>query len=89
MIVGENARSEDIDVNAIKEKQQTNIRAAAADQTVKLVPAKRLSLEEALEFLRADECVEVTPGAVRLRKLELEGVARMKAARRARQAART
>jgi GTP-binding protein len=88
MIVGENARSEDIDVNAIKEKQQTNIRAAAADQTVKLVPAKRLSLEEALEFLRADECVEVTPGAVRLRKLELEQVARMKAARRARQAAR-
>ncbi|MGZ5388374.1 MAG: translational GTPase TypA, partial [Solirubrobacterales bacterium] len=67
----------------------TNIRAAAADQTVKLVPAKRLSLEEALEFLRADECVEVTPGAVRLRKLELEQVARMKAARRARQAART
>ncbi|MGZ5412185.1 MAG: translational GTPase TypA [Solirubrobacterales bacterium] len=89
MIVGENARSEDIDVNALKEKQQTNIRAAAADQTVKLVPAKRLSLEEALEFLRADECVEVTPGAVRLRKLELEQVARMKAARRARQAART
>ena len=89
MIVGENARSEDIDVNAIKEKQQTNIRAAAADQTVKLVPAKRLSLEEALEFLRADECVEITPGAVRLRKLELEQVARMKAARRVRQAART
>src|SRR6187551_3539243 len=56
MIVGENSRAEDIDVNAIKEKQQTNVRAASADQMLKLVPAKRLSLEEAVEFIRADEC---------------------------------
>jgi predicted membrane GTPase involved in stress response len=64
MIVGDNSRAEDIDVNAVKEKQQTNVRAAAADQTVRLVPAKRLSLEEAIEFVREDECVEITPGSV-------------------------
>ncbi len=68
MIVGENSRAEDIDVNAIKEKQQTNVRAAAADQLIRLVPAKRLSLEEAIEFIRADECVEITPESVRPRK---------------------
>jgi GTP-binding protein len=84
MVIGENARSEDIDVNAIKEKHQTNVRAAAADQLVRLVPAKRLSLEQALEFLRADECVEVTPDAVRLRKVDLDQTARVKIARRAR-----
>ena len=83
MIVGENARSEDIDVNAIREKQQTNVRAASADQTVRLVPAKHLSLEEALEHVREDECVEITPESLRLRKVELEGVARMKSARKA------
>ncbi len=88
MIVGENARSEDIDVNAIREKQQTNVRAASADQTVRLVPAKRLSLEEALEHVREDECVEITPEALRLRKVELEGVARMKSARKAKQVER-
>ena len=81
MVIGENARSEDIDVNAIKEKQQTNVRAAAADQTVRLVPAKRLTLEQALEFLREDECVEITPEAIRLRKVELEQTARVKQAR--------
>jgi GTP-binding protein TypA/BipA len=84
MVIGENARSEDIDVNAIKEKHQTNVRAAAADQLVRLVPARRLSLEQALEFLRADECVEVTPDAVRLRKVELDQIARVKVARRQR-----
>ncbi|MBA2546603.1 MAG: translational GTPase TypA, partial [Solirubrobacterales bacterium] len=88
MIVGENARSEDIDVNAIREKQQTNVRAASADQTVRLVPAKSLSLEEALEHVREDECVEITPEALRLRKVELEGVARMKSARKAKQVER-
>src|SRR6476660_5228 len=61
MVIGENSRAEDLDVNAIKEKQQTNVRAASADEMVKLVPAKRLSLEEAVEFIRADECVEITP----------------------------
>ena len=84
MVIGENARREDIDVNAIKEKQQTNVRAAAADQLVRLVPAKRLSLEQALEFLREDECVEVTPEAVRLRKVDLDQTAGVKVARRER-----
>jgi GTP-binding protein len=89
MVIGENARAEDIDVNAIKEKHQTNVRAAAADQLVRLVPAKRLSLEQALEFLREDESVEVTPEAVRLRKVDLAQTARVKAARRERAASRT
>jgi len=81
MIVGENARSEDLDVNAVKEKHQTNVRAASADLLVRLTPATRLSLENSLEFLRDDECVEVTPESVRLRKLVLEKTARQKAAR--------
>ena len=88
MIVGENARSEDIDVNAIREKQQTNVRAASADQTVRLVPAKKPSLEEALEHVREDECAEITPDAVRMRKVELEAIARVKTARKAKQAVR-
>ncbi len=82
MVIGENARNTDLDVNAIKEKQQTNVRAAAADETVRLVPAKRLSLEQSLEFLREDECVEVTPDAVRLRKAELDQTERVKLARK-------
>jgi GTP-binding protein len=81
MIVGENARSEDLDVNAVKEKHQTNVRAASADLLVRLTPATRLSLENSLEFLRDDECVEVTPDSVRLRKLVLDKNARQKAAR--------
>jgi GTP-binding protein len=81
MIVGENSRPEDLDVNAIKEKQQTNMRAASADVLVRLSPAKRLSLEAALEFLRDDECVEVTPESIRLRKVELDKTRRQKAAR--------
>jgi GTP-binding protein len=81
MIVGENSRSEDLDVNAIKEKQQTNMRAASADVLVRLSPAKQLSLEAALEFLRDDECLEVTPESVRLRKVELDKTRRQKAAR--------
>jgi GTP-binding protein len=81
MIVGENARADDLDVNAIKEKQQTNMRAASAEVLVRLSPAKRLSLEAALEFLRDDECVEVTPESIRLRKVELDKNKRQKAAR--------
>jgi GTP-binding protein len=81
MIVGENSRAEDLDVNAIKEKQQTNMRAASADVLVRLSPPKRLSLEAALEFLREDECLEVTPESVRLRKVELDKIRRQKAAR--------
>jgi GTP-binding protein len=72
MIVGESPRANDMNVNPTREKKQTNIRAAAADQTEKLVPPRVLSLEQALEFLRADECLEVTPLAVRLRKVTLE-----------------
>ena len=81
MIVGENSRAEDIDVNAIKEKQQTNVRAASADQLIKLVPAKRLSLEEAVEFIREDESVEITPASIRPRKNDLDQITRVKAAR--------
>ena len=81
MIVGENARSEDMDVNAIKEKQQTNMRAAGAEVLERLEPATRLTLEASLEFLRDDECVEVTPESVRLRKVILDKTKRQKAAR--------
>jgi GTP-binding protein len=81
MIVGENARAEDLDVNATKEKHLTNMRSSTADVLVRLVPPRRLSLDQALEFVREDECVEVTPGAVRLRKVELDQTARVKRAR--------
>ena len=82
MIVGENSRSDDLDVNPTKPKQQTNMRAASADVLVRLAPPTRLTLEGALEFVREDECVEITPDAVRLRKVELEKVKRLKAAKR-------
>jgi len=72
MIVGENVRSDDMDVNPTKEKKQTNMRAAAADETVRLIPHRQLSLEQALEFISEDECAEVTPTSVRLRKVELD-----------------
>ncbi|MEA2363935.1 MAG: GTP-binding protein [Thermoleophilaceae bacterium] len=81
MVVGENARADDLDVNAVREKKLTNMRAAGSDETVKLVPAHRLSLDQALEFIREDECVEVTPAAVRLRKLTLDATQRMKESR--------
>ena len=84
MIVGENSRSEDLDVNAVREKHLTNMRSSTADVLVRLVPAKILSLDQALEFLREDECVEVTPESVRLRKVVLDKVGRVKAGRRAR-----
>jgi GTP-binding protein len=84
MIVGENARAEDLDVNAVREKHLTNMRSATADVLERLVPAKRLSLDQALEFLRADEAVEVTPESIRLRKAVLDKVGRTREARRAR-----
>ena len=71
MVVGENARSEDMDVNACKEKKLTNMRASSSDELVRLIPPRPLSLEQALEFIRDDECVEVTPQSIRLRKVEL------------------
>jgi GTP-binding protein len=83
MIVGENARADDLDVNAVREKKQTNIRAAGSDDTVRLVPHHQLSLDQALEFIRADECVEVTPGKLRLRKVVLPAGERQKLARAA------
>jgi len=71
MIVGENSRLDEIDVNITKEKQQTNMRAAGSDNTVRIVPPRMLSLEQALEFITDDECAEVTPKNVRLRKVLL------------------
>ena len=84
MIVGENARAQDLDVNPTKEKQQTNVRAASADILIRLIPPRRLSLEQALEFLREDECIEITPEIVRLRKAALDKNERVKLARAAR-----
>jgi GTP-binding protein len=81
MIVGENARPEDMDVNPTKEKKLTNMRSSTADELVRLVPHRQLSLEQALEFVRADECVEVTPTNVRLRKVALAANDRAKLAR--------
>jgi GTP-binding protein len=82
MIVGENARPEDLDVNATKEKKLTNTRAPSADATVRLIPPRPLSLDQALEYIREDECVEVTPNDVRLRKIELSAHKRQTAASR-------
>jgi GTP-binding protein len=87
MIVGESSRAEDLDVNATKEKHLTNMRSSTADELVRLVPKRELSLDQALEFLREDECVEVTPHAVRLRKVELNATARQKLARARKRAA--
>ena len=86
MIVGENSRADDMDVNITKEKKQTNIRSATSDNFEKLIPPKRLSLEQSLEFCREDECVEVTPDAVRIRKVHLDAHDRAKTAARARKA---
>jgi GTP-binding protein len=76
MVVGENARPEDMDVNPTKEKKLTNMRSSTAEELERLTPHLRLSLEQALEFIRDDECVEVTPSAVRLRKVVLDRAAR-------------
>jgi len=81
MIVGENSRADDLDVNAVKEKHLTNMRMSTADELVRLVPKRELSLDQAMEFVRVDECVEVTPHAVRLRKLALDKTSRVKLAR--------
>jgi GTP-binding protein len=90
MIVGENSRSDDLDVNACKEKKLTNMRSSTSDELVRLIPPRPLSLEQALEFIRDDECVEVTPRAVRLRKVELSASTRSTlASRRKREAAAT
>ncbi|MGY1437763.1 translational GTPase TypA [Streptomyces reniochalinae] len=83
MLVGENSRSDDMDVNITKEKKMTNMRAASADTTENLVPPRKLSLEQSLEFCREDECIEVTPETVRIRKVNLDMKERARAAARA------
>ncbi|HET6967374.1 MAG TPA: EF-Tu/IF-2/RF-3 family GTPase, partial [Ornithinibacter sp.] len=84
MIVGENSRVDDMDVNITKEKKLTNVRSAGADVLERLAPPRSLSLEQSLEFCREDECVEVTPEAIRIRKVELDQTLRARAAARAR-----
>jgi len=88
MVVGENSRREDLDVNASKPKKLTNMRASSADELIRLIPPRPLSLEQALEFIRDDECVEVTPKSIRLRKVELNASKRASSAsKRKREAA--
>jgi GTP-binding protein len=82
MIVGENSRSDDMDVNPTKEKKLTNMRSSTGDELVRLIPHKQMSLEQALEFIREDECVEVTPDQIRLRKAILAAKDRVRASRR-------
>jgi GTP-binding protein len=86
MIVGENSRSEDMDVNVAKEKKLTNMRSSTAEELVRLPPPRNLSLEQALEFISDDECVEVTPKVVRLRKAVLSATDRARAQKRDRPA---
>ena len=76
MIIGENSRLDDMDVNPTKEKKLSNMRSSGADVLVPLIPHRDMSLEQALEFIREDECVEAAPRTVRLRKVTLEGTAR-------------
>ena len=89
MIVGENSRADDMDVNITKEKKLTNVRAASSDNFEKIVPPRALSLEQSLEFCREDECVEVTPEAIRIRKVVLDQTERARTAARARSALKT
>ena len=83
MVIGENSRSDDMDVNPTKEKKLTNMRQSSSDVLVPLIPHKQMSMEQALEFCREDECMEVTPATVRIRKVNLDQVERGRAASRA------
>jgi GTP-binding protein len=83
MVVGENARADDMDVNAVREKKLTNIRSAGADELERLIPPKKMNMEQALEFCSEDECVEVTPAVVRIRKVVLSQTERGRAASKA------
>jgi GTP-binding protein len=76
MVIGENSRADDMDVNCVREKKLTNMRASGTDEAERLIPAKKLNMEGALEFCREDECVEVTPAVVRIRKVILDGSTR-------------
>ena len=82
MIIGQNPRAEDMDVNICREKKLTNVRASSSDDTIRLTPPRRLSLEQALEYIADDECVEVTPAVVRLRKVELDAGARARSVKK-------
>ena len=82
MIIGENPRQEDMDVNICREKKQTNIRTQSSDDTIRITPPRKMSLEQALEFIGSDECVEVTPERVRLRKLLLNSSTRIRERKR-------
>jgi GTP-binding protein len=84
MIVGENARAEDMDVNPTKEKKLSNVRASTGEELERLVPPRLMSLEQALEFCRSDECIEVTPDAVRMRTVVLSAATRARDRARAR-----
>jgi GTP-binding protein len=72
MIIGENSRDNDLDVNVIKEKKLTNMRASGADEALQLIPPRLMTLEQAIEFIKEDELVEITPQSVRLRKKVLD-----------------
>jgi GTP-binding protein len=78
MIVGENSRSDDMDVNITRERKLTNVRQSTGEELERLVPPRALSLEQALEFCASDECAEVTPATVRLRKVMLDAKERMR-----------
>ena len=80
MIVGENSRTNDLDVNITKEKKQTNMRASTADEAIRIVPPRLMGLEQAIEFINDDELVEITPKSIRLRKKILAGNMRPKKA---------
>lgn len=86
MVIGENSRSEDMDVNTVREKKLTNMRASGTDESERLIPPKRLNMEGALEFCREDECVEVTPAMVRIRKVILNADERARLTARAKRA---
>jgi len=86
MVVGENSRPEDMDVNAVREKKLTNIRSAGADEMERLIPPKILNMEQALEFCREDECIEVTPTMVRVRKVIFDGNERARLTSKAKKA---
>ena len=83
MIVGENAKDDDLDVNAVREKKLTNMRASTADEAIRLVPFRQLNLEQAIEFIADDEFVEITPKSLRLRKKFLQSNSRKKRAKEA------
>jgi GTP-binding protein len=86
MVIGENSRADDMDVNAVREKKLTNMRASGSDEAEKLIPPKKLNMEGALEFCGEDECVEVTPAVVRIRKVILDQGERARSASRAKKA---